>query len=292
MDEALANHIQLIKSVFKGREDVFAVRWEKGNKSGYMPAYYYDPFIYRAHKMQGGTFQDYNDKEYLELTDKEIIKHLNGEQQIGIYPLLKDNTSWFLVADFDKENWISESKKFINACNNNGIPTYLERSRSGNGGHVWIFFGLPYPAFKSRKIFISILEHSGAFSVFDKSLSFDRLFPNQDFHSGKGLGNLIAMPFYKKTFDQGNSCFIDKETLLPVSDTWQLLKDIKRISEAELDRLYQKFSASDISALPKTISGKLNIELNSKVKISRDGITIGLINFLKEELILRTQNFL
>ena len=90
MDENLSNQIQLFKSVFKGREDVFAVRWEKParpgggeNKSGYMPAYFYDPYMYRAHKIKGGTFQNYKDKTYLKLTDKEIAKHLNGEQLIA-----------------------------------------------------------------------------------------------------------------------------------------------------------------------------------------------------------------
>lgn len=213
-----SDEITIFKSLFKGREDVFALRWDKDTKGGYMPAYLYDPYLYRVHKMKGGTFQNYKDKTYLPFTDKEIIKHLSGEQLIGIYPLLTDNTSWFLVADFDKENWIEESKKFILACCDKNISAYLERSRSGNGGHVWIFFKQPYPAVRSRKIFTSILEQSGAFSIFDKASSFDRLFPNQDFLSGKGLGNLIALPLFKKTFDQGNSCFVDPITLQPMPD--------------------------------------------------------------------------
>ena len=78
-----------------------------------MPAYHFDPYRYRAHKMKGGTFQNYTDKTYLKLTDDEIAKHIKGEQLIGIYPLLPDNTSWFLAADFDKENWIDDSRKFL-----------------------------------------------------------------------------------------------------------------------------------------------------------------------------------
>ncbi|HOY13306.1 MAG TPA: hypothetical protein PLY70_09205 [Saprospiraceae bacterium] len=102
MDITLSNQIQVFKNVFKSREDVFAIRWEKGNKSGYMPAYHYDPYRYRAHKLKGGTFQNYNDKTNLKLTDHEISKHISGEQLIGVYPLLLDNTSYFLAADFDK----------------------------------------------------------------------------------------------------------------------------------------------------------------------------------------------
>lgn len=146
MNDSLQNQIQLFRSVFKGRDDVFAIRWEKVDKSGYMPAYYFDPYRYRAHKMKGGTFQNYTDKTYLKLTDDEIAKHIKGEQLIGIYPLLPDNTSWFLVADFDEANWIDDARKFLKACSEKNIPAYLERSRSGKGGHVWIFFEQPYPA--------------------------------------------------------------------------------------------------------------------------------------------------
>lgn len=284
--------IQLFKSVFKGRKDVFAVRWEKGNKSGYMPAYFYDPYHYRIHKMNGGTFANYPHKTYLPLTEIEIEKHLNGVQQIGIYPLLQDNTSWFLVADFDKENWQKEAIAFLNTCTRNNIPAYLERSRSGIGGHVWIFFEQPYSAIRSRNIFISILEQSGVFSIFDKSSSFDRLFPNQDFLSGKGLGNLIALPFFKPTLEKGNSCFINPETLDPMADQWQFIKEIKRISIVELDKLYQQFSNSTELETKKTSSGKLEIALCNRVKISRNGLTKPLINFLKEELNFYNSEFI
>ena len=120
--------------------------------------------------------------------------------------------------------------------------------------------------------------------MFDKSSSFDRLFPNQDFLSGKGLGNLIALPLFKKTFEQGNSCFIDSNTLQPVPNQWQFLQNIKRISIADLDKLYQDVSNFSISTLPKTANGKLAITLNTTVRISRDRMTTPLINFLKEEL--------
>ncbi|MET3115462.1 hypothetical protein AAKU52_003211 [Pedobacter sp. CG_S7] len=215
-----SDNIHIFQSLFKGREDVFAVRWDKGIKSGYMPSYQYDPYHYRAHKIKGGTFQNFQDKTFLPLTNNEIQKHFDGIQQTGIYPLLQDNTSWFLVADFDKKNWQDQAVQFLNACKDENIPAYLERSRSGNGGHVWIFFDKPYPAIKIRKIFISILEQSGAFSMFDKSSSFDRLFPNQDFLSGKGLGNLIALPFFKPAFEKGNSSFVNPETFKPIADQW------------------------------------------------------------------------
>jgi len=292
MSENQKQQIQLFKSVFRGREDVFAVRWENGKKSGYMPAYTYDPYLYRAYKMRGGTFQNYPDKTYLPLSDKEIEKHLRGEQLVGIYPLLPDNTSWFIAADFDDDNWLEECKTFLKVCHKNEIPAYLERSRSGQGGHIWIFFEQSYPAIRSRKIILSLLEKSGVFSVFDKSSSFDRLFPNQNLLSGKGLGNLIALPLYKKTVEQGNSCFLDIDTFQPVSDQFEFLKNINRITIAKLNELYQSITISTTPASsnpltanttsPTTICNKFTMILNNVVSINKKGLSALLVNFLKE----------
>ncbi|MCB0531997.1 MAG: DEAD/DEAH box helicase [Saprospiraceae bacterium] len=278
-------NIKIFRSYFKGRTDVFATRWEKGAKSGYMPAYEFDPYLYRRHKMGGGTFQNFNAKNYLSFTDEQIAKHLNGAHQAGIYPLLPDNNSWFLAADFDGNNWPEECRAFLKICANNDIPAYLERSRSGNGGHVWIFFEQPYPAIRSRKIFIQLLEQAGVFSIFDKGSSFDRLFPNQDLLSGKGLGNLIALPLYKPSLDKGNSCFIDPSTLNPFDDQWAFLKNIQRISTGKLDILFR--SLQNISSVsPKrspVVPGKIPIVLDNEVRISRSILPTLLINFLKEE---------
>ncbi len=273
----------LFKSLFKGRDDVFAIRWVKGKKSGYMPSYHYDPYMYRLHKMKGGTFKNYKDKSYLPLSDNELLKHLHGQQQIGIYPLVNNNTSWFITADFDNKNWAEESLKLIYTCKEHNIPAYLERSRSGKGGHVWIFFDQPYPAVRSRKILIRLLEVAGIFSVFDKSSSFDRLFPNQDYHSGKGLGNLIALPLHKSTLEEGNSCFID-EQLNSYQDQWRFLSSIKKVSVSNLDTIYNSLQSNDVYVSPVTDSKKLRIKLNNSVRLNRSGLTSELINFLKAEL--------
>ncbi|WP_333821337.1 TOTE conflict system archaeo-eukaryotic primase domain-containing protein [Ohtaekwangia sp.] len=280
--------IKLFRFLFNGREDAFAIRWEKGNKSGYMPSYQFDPYHYRIHKAKGGTLANYAHKTLQPLTDEQVKRHLLGEQLIGIYPLLLNNTSHFIAADFDGDNWPEEARKFIQACEAANLPVYLERSRSGNGGHVWLFFSEAYPAFKSRKIFLSLLQATGIFSVFDKDSSFDRLFPNQDSLSGKGLGNLIALPLFKKSIDQGNSCFVNPATTKVYPDQWQFLKDIKRVNATQLDKLL----GSSAPSIEMKTSGTLTIRLSNKVVLNRNAVPLTLINFIKEELNFTSSEFL
>ena len=253
-----------------------------------MPAYSYDPYMYRLHKQKGGSFKDYKDKTYLRLDDYQLSKHLKGKQFIGVYPLLKDNTSWFIVADFDKKDWQKQSQKAIQACEKHHLPAYLERSRSGNGGHVWVFFEEPYPAVKSRRILLHLFEQEGIFSVFDKNTSFDRLFPNQNYLSGKGLGNLIALPFQGKALQDNNSCFIDKETLTPYQNQWEFLNTIKKVSVTHLDSVLNELSKQEsqgtISENRISGNGKLQIVLENSITLHRNGLTPTIVNFLKEHL--------
>ena len=187
--------LNLFMSLFRGRTDVFARRWEKDGKSGYTPAYKFDWNEYLLFKAKGGKFQNFKNKEKIPLTKDVVKKHLIGSYFIGIYPLLEDNTSYFVAIDLDGKNWESDCKSFIEQLNLVKIPAYTERSFSGNGCHIWIFFEDKYPAAKSRKIFLEFAKKILNLPEFEKEISFDRLFPNQESHSGMGLGNLIALPF-------------------------------------------------------------------------------------------------
>lgn len=165
----MAQNLKILKSLFKGREDVFAIRWERDGKSGYIPAYILDWDQFKIHKTKGGTLKDFKNKEYAPLTDQRMLNHLSGKEIVGVYPLLQDNTSWFIAADFDQstaktKSWIDECRTFMLECEKYNLPVYLERSRSGTGGHVWMFFEEPYPAFKSRQLFIQLLKSSGIIS--------------------------------------------------------------------------------------------------------------------------------
>ena len=280
----LPGNIDLYKSLFHGRKDVFAIRLEKNCKATYFPSYDYDPYQFRLHKIKGGTLQTFQNKTLSPLTNHQIEKHLNGDHFIGIYPLLKDNTSWFIAADFDKAAWIEDCRLLIQVCKKNGLPAYLERSRSGTGGHVWLFFERPYPAVKSRKIMFRLMEQAGLISAFDKNSSFDRVFPNQDYLSGKGFGNLIALPLNKLCVEQGYNCFIRPESCELYQDQWKFLEEIKRIPLTRLDQLCIQISHSSPGNETLPSPGKLTIALENSIKITRNGLTLSLINFLKEEL--------
>ena len=284
-------NLAVYKSLFRVREDVFAIQWEKGNKKGYFPAYHFDPYMYKLHKMKGGTLGNYPHKTYLQLDNSQLIKHILGEQHIGGYPLLEDNSSWFIASDFDGTNWKEESLKFIHECDKNNISAYLERSQSGNGAHVWIFFNRSYPAIRSRKAITQLLQKIGIFSDFDKSSSFDRLFPNQDFHSGKGLGNLIALPLHGKSLQKGNSCFIDPQTFEPFENQWKFLNKVKKVDTSELDCIYEIQERTKPVTNYSILSGQLEINLDNQLHLKRNSIKPEVTSFIRNELNIANSEF-
>ncbi|MFR9600158.1 MAG: DEAD/DEAH box helicase family protein [Rikenellaceae bacterium] len=265
------------------------MRWERGDRSGYMPAYKVDWEGYNAHKAAGGNFASYANKEYLALDDTAINNHLNGDKTIGLYPLLTDNTSYFIVADFDEANWAESIVKLHNVCKVYNIPAYIERSRSGNGGHLWIFFEENIPAFQSRAIMFSLLLQSEILSRFDKEPSFDRLFPNQDEHSGKGLGNLIALPLQGKSLTNGNSCFIDPVSFEAIANQWQYLSEIKRVSKTTLEMLYLQLTGKSILVEPILSVGdgkgiELEILIRGEIYLRKAEVNKKLTEFLRDNL--------
>lgn len=159
--------MSLFRRLFKGRDDVFAIRWEHSGKSGYMPAYLFDQELLRIHKQHGGSLQSFPHKQYKPLNDHEIRAHLEGKKHIGLYPLLKDHTSWFIVADFDGNKAFDDACRVLSILEDFSLPAYMERSRSGAGIHLWIFFESPLPAYRSRKLLLHALQQAGVVSVFE-----------------------------------------------------------------------------------------------------------------------------
>ena len=238
--------IRLFRSFFRGREDVFPRRFEnsKTGKSGYAPVC--------RNEWQAGicqkpkvACQECNFRAFTQVNDEIIRNHLMGidpnersgrDFTLGVYPLLADESCWFLAADFDKSTWTEDAKAFLETCASYQVPAVLERSRSGNGGHVWVFFETPVPAVLARKLGALLLTSTMNRRPEIGMDSYDRLFPSQDTLPRGGFGNLIALPLQKKPREQKNSVFLDNE-LNPYSDQWAFLSSIQKMAHQDLERI-------------------------------------------------------
>lgn len=230
-DSPTAQKIALFRALFRGRDDVYPVLWinERAGKMGYSPA------------CKGGWAEKRGRaRDYLPLTDEVIGDHLTGNQTIGVYPLLRDDTCWFLACDFDGPTWAQDALGFLAVCERHGVPAALERSRSGNGGHIWIFFAAPVAAVAARRLGTHVLRETMIARAEMDLASYDRLFPNQDFLPRGGFGNLIALPLQKKCRALGNTEFLDG-TLRPWPDQWAFLSRHRRLSSQAVDALLEQF---------------------------------------------------
>ena len=216
-----ANKIALFQSIFRSREDVYARYWVSpdAKKSGYAP-------IYRLNQQSAPLSAD------------AIGGHLRGHETIGIYPLLKDNTTQFLAVDFDKGDWLQDASSLLKIARAHRLSCYIEKSRSGNGAHVWFFFMDPLPAWKARQLGKYLLNRANI----KQQASFDRMFPSQDEHSGKGYGNLIALPLQGTSVTLGATVFINSDGEV-YPDQWQLLESIVKITPSDIDRTLEQSKA-------------------------------------------------
>ncbi len=229
--------IRLFMSLFKGREDVYAKRWENNakGKSGYAPVCLnqWRDGVCAKPKI---SCSKCTGKAYASLDENVIEKHLRGSLIAGIYPMLADETCWFLAMDFDEGDWRGDIATVRNVCKEFAIPLAVERSRSGKGGHVWFFFEEQIPAALARKLGTALLTCSMNRRHEIQFKSYDRLFPSQDTLPKGGLGNLIALPLQKAAREKGNSEFID-ENFESYSDQWAFLSGLEKLSEDRVQDL-------------------------------------------------------
>ncbi|HSI48133.1 MAG TPA: DNA primase small subunit domain-containing protein [Ideonella sp.] len=206
MDEKVA----LFRRLFRGRTDVYPVRWEgkTSGKSGYAPAC--------ANEWRAGVCDkprikcgDCSRRLLVPLSDSVIYDHLAGKQTVGVYPLLEDDRCYFLAVDFDEADWQQDAQAFMQSCNELGVTTALEISRSGRGAHAWVFFAGRVSARDARRLGTAIISHTCARTRQLRLASYDRLFPNQDTMPKGGFGNLIALPLQKHPRESGCSVFVD-----------------------------------------------------------------------------------
>jgi len=237
--------IALFRSLFRGRDDVYARRFEnrKTGKSGYAPAC--------ANEWVRGICEKPRIKcavcphrRFLPMNDEVIRWHLRGCDPddhpfvAGVYPMLRDETCLLLAVDFDKADWRADAEAFLETCRCANLPAALERSRSGRGGHVWLFFDDAIPAALARRLGSHLLTETMEGRPDVGLDSYDRLFPNQDTLPQGGFGNLIALPLQKGPREEGNSVFLD-DLFVPWADQWAFLASVRRIGRDQIEGIVQ-----------------------------------------------------
>ena len=227
--------VALFRRLFRGRTDVYPVRWESTStgKSGYAPAC--------ANEWRAGVCDkprikcgQCNQRVLIPLSDAVIYDHLSGEHTVGVYPLLEDDSCYFLAVDFDEADWRDDARAFMQSCQELGVPAALEISRSGKGAHVWVFFASRVAARDARRLGTTLISHTCARKRQLKLSSYDRLFPNQDTMPTGGFGNLIALPLQKWPRERACSVFVDAD-LRPYPDQWGFLASILPMAAHDIE---------------------------------------------------------
>lgn len=315
---SIDERIRLFQSLFKGREDVFARRWfsKTTGKSGYQPV------CINEWKQGICDKKKYRcvicpNRNFAPLTTQDMYRHLEGKDEyccdvVGLYAIMQDNNCAFLCADFDDKNckygYKEDVLAYVGVCREWLIPYAIERSRSGNGAHVWIFFEAPLPASKARRLGNAILTeamtHNGQMSF----NSYDRFFPNQDYLPEGGFGNLVALPLQGQARRKQNSVFVDNDFLV-YKDQWAFLYNLKKIQESTIDQLlrlhYQeelgKLSMSSenkpwVTPLPQNITqedfhAKVEIIKADKLYIPLKAVSAKVLNHLKRIAAFKNPEF-
>ena len=235
--------IALFRALFRGRDDVYPRRFQsrKTGKAGYQPAC--------GNEWARGLCEkpkvkcaDCPQRAFLPVTDDVIRWHLSGQDDLsrdfvmGIYPMLQNESCFFLAADFDKAHWQEDAGAFLETCRRMNLAAALERSRSGNGGHVWLFFQEAIPAALARRLAAHVLTETMERRPDIGLDSYDRFFPNQDTLPQGGFGNLIALPLQKQPRELGHSVFLD-EQYIPYPDQWAFLSGTGRIERSTVEEI-------------------------------------------------------
>ena len=232
MASPVRDKLALYVDRFRARRDVYAVHWQnrRAGTSGWMPSV--------AGRWRKGM--DRRLVRHLPLTPEVIASHLAGEVFIGLYPLLDDNSCWFLVADFDGGAAMLDALAYTKAARSEGVPAAVELSKSGRGAHVWVFFAAPVAAAAARALGTVLLREAMVLRGSMDLRSYDRLFPNQDVMPEGGFGNLIAAPLQRRYREDGLTVFLDLASLEPHADQWAFLSTLDRCSPSDVGRVARR----------------------------------------------------
>ena len=310
--------IELFRSLFRGREDVFARRWysKVTNKSGYQPVCVNEWRRGLCDKKAIKCAECPN-RNFLSLGYDDVCRHLigndeNGCDVVGIYAIMSDNNCAFLCTDFDdkscKHGYKDDVLAFVGVCRDWNIPYSIERSRSGNGAHVWIFFNAVVPAYKARRLGNAILTEAMSRDgrmAFD---SYDRFFPNQDRMPEGGFGNLVALPLQGKARKDLNSVFVDDE-FFAYRDQWTYLAQVQKIEEQKVDVILQNHIHEDLGVLSTSSESKpwvtpvpqninsadftkaITITVADKIYIPLNSVSAKVLNHIKRIAAFRNPEF-
>ena len=305
--------IALFRSLFRGRDDVYPRRFESGKtgRSGYAPACANEWVRGVCEKPRIKCAESPN-RRFLPVTDDVIRWHLSGcdpEGQhfvAGVYPLLQDETCFFLAVDFDKAGWRDDGAAFLETCRHLNLPAALERSRSGRGAHVWFFFEEAIPAALVRRLGSHVLTETMERRPDIGLDSYDRLFPNQDTMPQGGFGNLIALPLQRAARKQDNTVFLD-QAFVPWTDQWAFLASVRKIARSHVEQIVEDAERrgriigvrlppqDDVEAEPWTappsrhrkeapivgdLPSTLDLVLGNQIYIAKQGLHPGLRNRL------------
>lgn len=236
----------MFRSLFRGREEVYPRRFVSGKtgRAGYSPVCG-NEWVRGVCEKPRIKCSECPHQNWLPVTDDVVRWHLSGKDAagrdfvMGVYPMLLDETCSFLAVDFDGESWRGDSLAYLDTCRAKGVSAALERSRSGNGGHVWMFFETPVAATLARKLGTAVLTETSERRPQTTFASYDRFFPNQDTLPRGGFGNLIALPLQKEPRDEGNSVFVD-DGLQPHADQWAFLDGVRRVPIETVRQVVEK----------------------------------------------------
>ena len=278
--------IRLFRSLFRGREDIFARRWYsvQKEKGGYAPVCA-NEWKYGVCIKPKGKCSKCENRVLVPLDDAIIYKHLsgkdkNGEDVIGVYPILTDDTCYFLAIDFDDGAWRENVAAVRSICDEWEIPYAVERSRSGEGPHLWVFFEDAIPCATARKLGSALLTAAMEREGKLKLDAYDRMFPCQDTLPNGGFGNLIALPLQGQARKKGNSLFVD-EAFQPYPDQWAYLSTMRKLDVEDVEALIKAHSHGD------ALGNLCVVESASKPWEKQRKVTLSALDFYGVQHIIR-----
>jgi superfamily II DNA or RNA helicase len=314
-----AAKIRLFRALFRGRSDVFPKRWEntKQARSGYAPACGNEWVrgVCEKPKVKCGECPN---QAFLAVDDQVIADHLSGKHTAGVYPLLPDDTCWFVAVDFDDESWMDDVAAFVETARAHGLSPATERSRSGNGAHVWFFFASPVEAHDARNMASFVLTETMRLRRELKLRSYDRLFPSQDMLPTGGFGNLIALPFQFHPRKLGHTLFVnDRFEAFAWEDQWRFLARIERLDADRVRAIARqairtarvlaippsvgdaeddddapwKTPQPDTTKLPFSVPSPLKAVLAQRLFIEKEGLPASLVSRLKRVAAFQNPEF-